>query len=95
MSNQFHSLPEARDGFLSSELLLETLQFFDITLTQEQKDYLLLRLFEVSASLKRIEFRRIYEVFPLDEQKRAKLIYDSHQQATYSAASDTNADRLR
>lgn len=80
LSNQFQSLPASKHGFLSLQLLLETLAAFEIVVNPELIDYLTLRLFEVSPNLNKFEFKKIYELFPQDEHLRNKMIEDSYHQ---------------
>lgn len=63
-------------------------------MTQEQIEYLTLRLFENFPNLKRITFDKIFEIFPEDENQRDKLIHDSHQQPTYTL-NEALSDQLR
>lgn len=97
MVNQFQSLPACKEGFVSLELLFQTLVSFEIILTPEQIDYLTLRMYEISPDLKRIVIKKIFELFPEDEQERDQIIqeYCQKHQHELSQLEETRSELLR
>jgi hypothetical protein len=80
IKTHFISIPGAKDELISYIQLQEGFKNMEIELDNQQMDYLILRLYDLSHSLQELEYTKMFEIFQTEENIRLKQIFDLYNE---------------
>jgi hypothetical protein len=69
----------SKSGYLTEKQIKDSFKALDISMTQQQIEYLIMCLYEYTGNLKKLEYMRMFELFETEEHRRLKKIIESYQ----------------
>lgn len=73
---QFGGLKEAKTGFLSAPAIVNGFKSLDIDISSAHMDYLIMRLYDFTGNLGKLDYLKMFEIFESEEHKKLKKMFE-------------------
>lgn len=72
------SLKEAKTGYLSAPVIVNVFKSLDIDISPSHMDYLIMRLYDFTGHLGKLDFMKMFEIFESEEHKKLKQMFEEY-----------------